>query len=101
MDRKEESVCCQEIPACASINQESAEIEGIAIPECLTDNPVFQNLCLNISVLHLTWSHFRQHHGAKAFEGPEHKKNQHVAYRTFVRWCWDILGKEIRIPLPS
>ena len=82
MDRKEESVCCQEIPACVTINQESAEIEGIAIPDCLTDNPVFQNLCLNIWVLRLTWSHFRQHYGAKSFEGPEHKKN--VAYRTLL-----------------
>ena len=62
---------------------------------------MFQNLCLNIWVLRLTWSHFRQHYGAKAFEGPEHKKNRHVAYRTFVRWSWDILGKEIRVPLPS
>ena len=33
MDREEESgnVCCQEIPACASINQESAEFEGITL----------------------------------------------------------------------
>ena len=38
MDREEESVCCQEIPACVSINQESAEFEGTAIPECITDN---------------------------------------------------------------
>jgi hypothetical protein len=38
MDREEESVCCQEIPACVAINQESAEIEGIDIPECITDN---------------------------------------------------------------
>ncbi len=44
MDREEESVCCQEIPAFVAIKQESAKIEGITIPECMTDNPVFQNL---------------------------------------------------------
>ena len=101
MDRKEESVCCQVIPACVSINQESPEIEGIAIPECITDKPVFQNLGLNIWVLQLTWSHFWQQYGTKSFEGPEHKKNPHFANRTFVGCCWDILGKEVGVPLPS
>ena len=101
MDREEESVCCQEVPACVSINQESAEFEGIAIPECITDNPVFLNICLNFWVLRLAWSQYRQQYGAKALEGPEHKKHRHVAYRQFVRWCSDILGKEIRVPLPS
>ncbi len=40
----------------------------------MTDNPVFQNLCLNYWVLRLSWSHYWQQYGAKAFEGPEHKK---------------------------
>ena len=40
----------------------------------MTDNPVFQNLCLNYWVLRLSWSHYRQQYSAKAFEGPEHKK---------------------------
>ena len=39
--------------------------------------------------------------GPKAFEVPEHKKQRHVAYRQLVRWCWGVLGKEIRVPLPS
>jgi hypothetical protein len=42
MDREEESICCQEIPACVSINQEAAQIEEIPIPECITDKPAFQ-----------------------------------------------------------
>ena len=32
---------------------------------------------------------------------PEHKKNRHVPYRQLVRRCWGVLGKEIRVPLPS
>ena len=47
------------------------------------------------------WSQYLQQYGAKAFEGPEHKKHRHFAYRQFVRWCWDILSKEIKVPLPS
>jgi hypothetical protein len=34
--------------------------------------------------LQVAWSNYRQHYGIKAHEGPE-----------------DILGKEIRVPLPS
>ncbi|XP_046855134.1 uncharacterized protein LOC124448167 [Xenia sp. Carnegie-2017] len=101
MDRHEECICCKEIAACRDINEESAEFEGIDVPECITDNPVFQNLCLNYWVLRLAWSQYKQQYGKSAFEGPEHKRQRHVAYRQFVRWCWGILGKEIRNPLPS
>jgi hypothetical protein len=79
MDREEESICCPEIPACVSINQEAAQIEEIPVPECITDNPAFKYLCLNYWVLHslqVAWSNYRQHYGIKAhiYEGPEHKK---------------------------
>ena len=53
--------------------------------------------------MRLAWSQYRQQYGAKAFKGPEHKKNidmLHIGIQ-FFRWCWDILGKEIRVPLPS
>ena len=66
MDREEESICCQEIPACVSINQEAAQIEEIPVPECITDNPAFQYLCLNYWVLQLLqvdWRNYRQHYG--------------------------------------
>ena len=36
-----------------------------------------------------------------ATDGPEHKRNRHVAYRQLTRGYWGILGKEIRVPLPS
>ena len=29
------------------------------------------------------------------------KKNRHIAYRQLARWCWGVLGKEIRVTLPS
>ena len=34
MDREEESVCCQEVLACVSKNEEVAYVEQIAIPAC-------------------------------------------------------------------
>lgn len=83
------------------MNEDSAQFEGIDTPDCITDNPVFRNLCLNYWVLRLAWSEYKQHYGSRAEEGPEHKRQRHVAYRQLVRWCWNVLGKEIRVPLPS
>ena len=34
-------------------------------------------------------------------EGPVDKRFRHIAYRQFDRWCWGILGKQIRVVLPS
>ena len=93
MDRVEESVCCQEI-------KEVAQVEQLGIPGCITDNPGFQAVCLNQWVLQAAWSQYRQY-GTRAYEGPEHKNKRHVVYRQMVRWCWGVLGKDIRVPLPS
>ncbi|XP_046856132.1 uncharacterized protein LOC124449235 [Xenia sp. Carnegie-2017] len=42
MDRVEECVCCKEISAVVTMNEDSAQFEGIDTPDCITDNPVFQ-----------------------------------------------------------
>ena len=101
MDRSEESVCCREINVCTNKNAEVAAVENIDIPFCVTDNPGFQPVCLNYWVLQTAWNQYRQQYGGNAFDGPEHKKMRHIAYRQFVRWCWGIIGKDIRVPLPS
>ena len=101
MDRESESVCCLEISHCVTLNEEAGQIERIPIPTCITDNPGFQAVCLNHWVLRVSWNHYRQQYGTDAHDGPEHKKQRHIAYRQFVRWCWGVLGKEIRVPLPS
>ena len=98
MDREEESVCCQQIPACVSINQESAEFEGIAILECITDNPVFLNIYLNFWVLRLAWSQYRQQYDAKAFKKALNTKNIDMLH---IGNLLGGVGKEIRVPFPS
>ena len=101
MDRVEESVCCQEIKEVKWKNEQVAQVEQLEIPGCITDNPGFQAVCLNQWVLQAAWSQYRQEYGTRAYEGPEHKNKRHVAYRQMVRWCWGVLGKDIRVPLPS
>ena len=102
MDNLNESICCHEIPEVMNKNTEVYENERLAeVPGCITDNPGFIVVCLNQWVLQIAWFAYKQQYGSRAHEGPEHKKNRHVAYRQLARWCWGILGREIRVPLPS
>ena len=70
-------------------------------PDVLSSIQGFEAVCLNVWVLQTAWLQYKQQYGSSAYEGPEHKKNRHIAYRQVVRWCWGTLGKNIRIPLPS
>lgn len=99
MDREVECVCCQEIREIREKNKKVSEVENLQI-SCITDNPGFKAVCLNRWVLEASWFQYRQQYGA-GNNIPEHKKNRHIAYRQLVRWCWGVLGKEIRVVLPS
>ena len=72
-----------------------------AEPRCIVQHPGFEAVCLNVWVLQTAWLQYKQQYGSSAYEGPEHKKNCHIAYRQLVRWCWATLGKNIWVPLPS
>ena len=99
MDHEVECVCCQEIREIREKNKKVSEVENLQI-SCITDNPGFKAVCLNRWVLEASWFQYRQQYGA-GNNIPEHKKNRHIAYRQLVRWCWGVLGKEIRVVLPS
>ena len=102
MDRTEECVCCHEVPEVMNKNEEVFETDKLKEkPSCITDNPAFKAVCLNPWVLQVAWYHYKQQYGTMATEGPEDRKNRHVAYRQLARWCWGYLGKEIRVPLPA
>lgn len=100
MDREEECVCCREVPQIVDKNQTVCQTENVDV-SCITDNPGFKVVCLNRWVLEAAWFQYQQQYGNNAYEGPEHKRNRHIAYRQLVRWCWGLLGKEIRVVLPS
>jgi len=50
--------------------------------------------------LQTAWFQYKQQYKDPC-DGPEHKLFRHEAYRQLARWCWGILGKEIRVVLPS
>lgn len=99
MDREVECVCCQEINEILEKNQKVSEVENIQI-RCITDNPGFKAVCLNRWVLEAAWHQYRQQYSADN-NIPEHKKHRHIAYRQLVRWCWRVLGRDVRVVLLS
>ena len=102
MKREKESICCQEVDAVRNKIFEDVREERLqAEPRCIKQHLGFEAVCLNVWVLQTAWLQYKQQYGSSAYEGPEHKKNRHIAYREVVRWCRGTLGKNIRIPLPS
>ena len=96
------SVCCHEIEQVANKNEEVMEYIKPTLPyDCITDNPGFHTACLDRWVLQAAWLQYKQQYGSTAYEGPDRKISCHVAYRQLVRWCWGVVGKEIRVVLPS
>ena len=101
LNRNEECTCCSEFPVICNKNREAVEMGEVAeAPACITQHPGFQAVCLNRWVLQTAWYQYKQQYH-EPYEGPQHKLNRHIAYRQLVRWCWGVLGKEIRVPLPS
>ncbi|XP_068697248.1 uncharacterized protein [Montipora foliosa] len=101
LNRNEECTCCSEFPQICDKNKEAVEMGEVAeAPVCITQHPGFQAVCLNRWVLQTAWYQYKQQY-SQSYEGPQHKLNRHVAYRQLVRWYWGVLGKEIRVPLPS
>ena len=101
MDREEECVCCKETECIQNKLLESVSVgECNEQPSCITLHPGFNVVCLNHWVLETAWLQYKQQYNS-TYDGPENKLNRHTAYRQLARWCWGILGKEIRVVLPA
>ena len=85
-----------EVPEVVSKN---GEVTG-PFPSCITLHPGFSAVCMNRWVLQTAWYQYMKQY-SESYDGPEHKLNRHIAYRQLVRWCCGVLGKEIRVVLPS
>ena len=102
MGREVECKCCQEIDEVQAKLLEAVEVEALeSPPSCITNHPGFLAVCINVYVLQTAWYQYKQQYGADGHERPIYKRNRHIAYRQFVRWCWGFLGREIRVVLPS
>ena len=100
MDRVIECKCCHEIPEVANKNIR-CDNGDMQVPNCIVHHPGFNTVCLDRYVLETAWYQYKQQYAKSAYDGPPHKLNRHIAYRQLVRWCWGIIGKEIRVVLPA
>ena len=100
MDRAEECLCCHEIGPVMNKISDAVNVANHRSPLCITNHPGFDGVCLNQWVLETAWYNYRQQYD-EGFDGPEHKRKRHVAYRQLVMWCWGKLGRHIRVVLPS
>ena len=101
MGRVEACVCCQEIEQVKNKLTKAVTCgECQEQPTCITQHPGFHPVCINRWVLQTAWYQYKQQY-KEPYDGPENKLFRHIAYRQLARWCWGILGKEIRVVLPS
>ncbi|XP_019624409.1 PREDICTED: uncharacterized protein LOC109470073 [Branchiostoma belcheri] len=86
-----ENVCCREqMRVCERREKEP----GI---DCITQHHGFPQVCLAVDVLETAYFAYRDHYGLTF--GNDWKR--YTAYRQFVRWCYEFLGKKNRVTLPS
>jgi hypothetical protein len=81
--------------AVRKFSEEAMIIEKIQDPlTCITDNPAFAAMCLNLWVLRTAWYQYKQQY-ENSFEGPDHQRNRHVAYRQLERLGWGVVGRHV------
>ncbi|XP_046548600.1 P2X purinoceptor 7-like [Haliotis rubra] len=91
----EECCCCHEQ---AAVREKMEEHEDQI--SCITDHPGFEQVCLSVYALQTAYYHYRQEYGRGEIQDI-HKKYRYTAYRQFVRWCWQFLGRKVRVVIPS
>ncbi|KAK3094415.1 hypothetical protein FSP39_001522 [Pinctada imbricata] len=92
MSTERESLCCKEISKVLAVMDE-------AECNCIIEHAGFEPACLNATVLRIAYYSYKQYYGGLDLE--THEQLRYTAYRQLVRWCWQFLGKDVRVVLPS
>ncbi|KAK7098183.1 P2X purinoceptor 7-like [Littorina saxatilis] len=98
MEKVEECNCCTESTKIMEKLNSRRPLKNPGIT-CITQLPAFQSVCLNTDVLETAYYQYRQEHGT--FQATLEEKYRYIGYRQLVRWCHGVLGRKVRIPLPS
>ncbi|KAG5279383.1 hypothetical protein AALO_G00077200 [Alosa alosa] len=86
MPQERENICCREVPqVMRRMTQVPEEIT------CMIDHPGLEPVCLNIYSLQNAMNIYRADHEQLRIRGME-RQCRHLAYRSFVSWCWGFLG---------
>ncbi|XP_048742687.1 P2X purinoceptor 7-like [Ostrea edulis] len=92
MSSSAECVCCTEISV---VDQARGDLE------CITQHQTFKDNCLNTRVLEVSLYDYVQSEGPLDDNEPIHEVYRYIAYRRFVLWVWQKLGKGNRKILPA
>ncbi|KAI8522106.1 hypothetical protein Bbelb_018600 [Branchiostoma belcheri] len=85
----DEIVCCHE------------QVPGIL---CITEHHGFQTVCQDEDVLETAHNGYQDQYGGTLGERVSIQPamcKRYTAYRQFVEWCYQYLGRNVRVPLPS
>ncbi|XP_075891590.1 uncharacterized protein LOC142894211 [Nelusetta ayraudi] len=95
MPTEQENVCCLEIP---QVSRRLREVEGDL--KCMVDHPGLEPVCLNRFSLQNAGQIYKADYGPLRLRRIHHRY-RYLAYRSFVSWCWGLLGHRIRVVIPA
>ncbi|KAI7803994.1 putative P2X purinoceptor 7-like, partial [Triplophysa rosa] len=90
-----ENLCCHEVQ---QVVRRIGQTE--VPPTCMIDHPGFEANCLNPYTLQNIYNIYRSDYGPIRHRN-SNKQFRHLAYRSFVSWCWGYLGRHVRVVIPS
>ncbi|XP_041916074.1 P2X purinoceptor 7-like isoform X1 [Alosa sapidissima] len=95
MPSEVENVCCREITKVVR------RMSQVPIPiMCMTEHPGLEPVCLNPYSLQNIYNIYKYDYGPVRHR-TEEERLRHLAYRSFVSWCWGYLGPSRRVIIPS
>ncbi|XP_045925772.1 P2X purinoceptor 7 isoform X1 [Micropterus dolomieu] len=95
MPTEVENVCCQEIRKVVRRMQQVPDP-----PTCMVHHPGLEPKCLNYYTLQNIHNIYQADYGPLR-RRTEEERYKHLAYRSFVSWCWGYLGRSVRVVIPS
>ncbi|XP_062395778.1 P2X purinoceptor 7-like [Sardina pilchardus] len=95
MPTEAENICCREI---AKVLRRMGQVPVPMI--CMTEHPGLEPVCLNPYSLQNVYNIYKYDFGPVRHR-TEEEGFRHLAYRSFVSWCWGYLGRSRRVVIPS
>ncbi|XP_056435161.1 P2X purinoceptor 7-like [Gadus chalcogrammus] len=95
MPTEVENICCMKIP---QVTRRLREVEQQQT--CMVDHPGLEPVCLNVYSIQNARQIYRADYGPLNLRRI-HNRYRYPSYRSFVSWCWGLLGRSIRVVLPA
>lgn len=91
----------RECLCCAEVERVVEKRDSAGMYKCITEVEGFRAVCLVVDVLQTAYWHYRCVYGEEEMRKTAEEKYRYSAYRQFVTWVYQHLGKDIRVVLPA